>query len=73
MSTETSIFEKKLILAVLALLVTGGMMWTGKIEPTTFENVYVWICGVFILGEASADWAKWFMSGQQTQSSQQIK
>lgn len=73
MSAETSIFEKKLILAALALGITAAMMWTGKIEPSTFENVYVWICGVFILGEASADWAKWFMSGQSAQASQQIK
>ena len=64
MSAETSIFEKKLILAVLALAVTGVMMWTGKIEPSTYENVYVWICGVFILGEASANWAQWFMTGR---------
>jgi len=71
MSTN-SIFEKKMIVALVAILGTFFLGWHGKMDVANIENVLVWVAGVFILGEASADWAKWFMTGQATSSQSQI-
>lgn len=58
MEDTNTIIEKKLILCAVSLLLTAGMLWSGKIEAINFENINVWVVGLFVTGEAAGLLAK---------------
>jgi len=58
MEDTNTIIEKKLILCAFSLLLTAGMLWSGKIEASNFENINVWVVGLFVTGQAAELLAK---------------
>ena len=66
MSEQSKIFEKRMIFAGVAMIIASVMTVGGYVDAANFERILVWITGIFVLGDASADWAKYLMTGQGT-------
>ena len=54
--------ERRFIVAMLVLGMAALMMYTGKIEAGNFENIVVWISGLYIVGKPFGDMVGEFLT-----------
>ena len=47
--------SRRFIVAILVLLISTALVYTGKIEAANFENIVVWISGIYIVGKPVGD------------------
>jgi len=54
---EKWLLKRQLWVTVGTLLGAAGLLWSGKVDMQTWEDVTVWTVGLYMLGEAGATWA----------------
>lgn len=56
--SERYLVEKKFIFTLFALIVTTGLLVGGRIPASSFEQIVIWLSGIFVLGEAASGWVQ---------------
>lgn len=59
---EDKLLEKRFIATIVALLATTGMLWANRLGAANFEQVVIWVVGLFVAGGASDKWAQYYAS-----------
>lgn len=57
---ENKILEKRFIATVLAIVMAGVMLWCQRIGAPNFEQIIIWVVGLFVAGGSSDKWAQYY-------------
>ena len=57
---EKNLIEKRFIATLVALLCATGLTYANKIGAANFEQIIIWVTGVFVAGGASDVWATYY-------------
>lgn len=55
---EKNLIEKRFIAVLVAILCTTGLVYANKLGAGNFEQIVIWIVGLFVAGGASDTWAQ---------------
>ena len=58
MNADRYLIEKKFILVTLTILIITGLLWAGRLSSASYENMVIWLAGIFVLGEAASGWVQ---------------
>lgn len=51
------LIEKRFIAVLVAMLAATGMLWANRIGAPNFEQIIIWVTGLFLAGSTSDKWA----------------
>jgi type IV secretory pathway VirB2 component (pilin) len=54
---EKNLIEKRFIATLVAIIATSLLVYTGKLGAANYEQIIIWVVGVFVAGGASDVWA----------------
>ncbi len=57
---EDKLLEKRFIATIVALLAATGMLYANRIGAPNFEQIVIWVVGLFVAGGASDTWAQYY-------------
>lgn len=61
---DKNLTEKRFIATLVALLCTTGLVYANKIGAANFEQIVIWVTGVFVAGGASDMWAQHYSAAK---------
>ena len=57
---EKNLIEKRFIAVLVAILSTAGLVYANKLGAGNFEQIIIWVVGLFVAGGASDTWAQYY-------------
>lgn len=57
---EKNLIEKRFIATLVAILCATGLTYANRIGAANFEQIVIWVTGVFVAGGASDVWATYY-------------
>jgi hypothetical protein len=54
--------SRRFILAITTILIVNGMLWADRIDPENYENIIIWLSGIYILGKPFGDRVSEFLN-----------
>lgn len=52
-SESKFLIERKFAVTLLVILLTAALTYYAKITTSTYENVMVWVSGIFVIGSVT--------------------
>ena len=49
--------SRKFVLALLVVLVSTGLLWSGKLDAARWVEAVTWAVGLYMLGNGASSWA----------------
>ena len=57
---EKNLIEKRFIAVLVAIIGTSLLVYTGKLGAANYEQIIIWVVGLFVAGGASDTWAQYY-------------
>lgn len=57
---EKNLIEKRFIATLVALIGTMVLVYANKLGAANFEQIIIWVTGMFVVGGASDVWAQYY-------------
>jgi hypothetical protein len=57
---EKNLIEKRFIATLVAILCTTGLVYANKVGAANFEQIIIWVVGLFVAGGTSDTWAQYY-------------
>lgn len=61
---EKNLIEKRFIATLVAILCTTGLVYANKVGAANFEQIIIWVVGLFVAGGASDTWAQYYSASK---------
>lgn len=61
---ENKLIEKRFIAVLLAILTTAGLTYVNRLGAANFEQIIIWVVGLFVAGGASDTWAQYYSTAK---------
>jgi hypothetical protein len=62
MELPNRVFNQMFVVVMLALISATFLVYSAKIDSTNFENIVVWVVGLFVVGNVGDGAAKGWMT-----------
>lgn len=63
---ERKLLEKHFIVVLIAILATSGLLWGGHLQAGNYEQIIIWVVGLFVAGGAAEKWAEFYNPTKKT-------
>lgn len=63
---EGKLLEKRFIAVLVTLLLSSALLWNNHLAPGNFEQIVIWIVGLFMAGGAAEKWAEIYGATKKT-------
>lgn len=57
---EKNLIEKRFIAVLLAIFATTGLVYAKRLGADNYEQIIIWVVGLFVAGGASDTWAQYY-------------